>query len=192
MAFLNSIPNIVVAAPMNEVDLRQMMFTASQYRQGPFAIRYPRGYGFMKASEWQQPFETLEIGKGKQIKAGDTIAIISLGQPGNFALEASRQLEKENIHPAVFDLRFLKPWDETLLHNIFHQFKYILTIEDGIIRGGMGSSLAAFAILHNYCNKMINLGVPDRFIQHGSKSELYHTCGMDVEGIKRAVKKLRL
>ena len=190
MAFLNSIPNMVVAAPMNEVDLRQMMFTASQYRQGPFAIRYPRGYGFMKASQWQQPFETMEIGKGKQIKAGDTIAIISLGQPGNFALEASRQLEKENIHPAVFDLRFLKPWDEALLHKVFHQFGYILTIEDGIIRGGLGSSLAAFATLHNYCNKMINLGVPDRFIQHGSKSDLYRICNMDVKGIKSAVKKL--
>ncbi len=190
MAFLNSIPNMVVAAPMNEVDLRQMMFTASQYRQGPFALRYPRGYGFMKASEWQQPFGIMEIGKGKQIKAGDTVAIISLGQPGNFALEASRQLEVENIHPAVFDLRFLKPWDETLLHKIFRQFKYILTIEDGIIRGGMGSSLAAYASLHNYSNKMVNLGIPDRFIEHGSKSDLYRLCGMDVNSIKSAVKKL--
>jgi 1-deoxy-D-xylulose-5-phosphate synthase len=190
MAFLNSIPNMVVAAPMNEVDLRQMMFTASQHKQGPFALRYPRGYGFMKASQWQQPFETIEIGKGKQIKAGETIAIISLGQPGNFALEASRQLEKENIHPAVFDLRFLKPWDDALLHNIFRQFRYILTIEDGIIRGGLGSSLAAYATLHNYSNKMVNLGVPDRFIEHGSKSDLYRICNMDVKGIKRAVKKL--
>ncbi len=190
MAFLNSIPNMVVAAPMNEVDLRQMMFTASQHKQGPFALRYPRGYGFMKASEWQQPFETFEIGKGKQIKVGETVAIVSLGQPGNFALEASRQLEMENIHPAVFDLRFLKPWDDALLHKIFCQFRYILTIEDGIIRGGLGSSLAAYATLHNYPNKMVNLGVPDRFIEHGSKSDLYRICNMDVKGIKRAVKEL--
>jgi len=90
----------------------------------------------------------------------------------------------------VFDLRFLKPWDETLLHNVFRQFKYILTIEDGIIRGGLGSSLAAFATQHNYSNKMINLGVPDRFIEHGSKTDLYRICNMDVESIKDAVKKL--
>jgi len=190
MAFLNSIPNMVVAAPMNEVDLRQMMFTASQYKQGPFALRYPRGYGFMKASQWQQPFETIEIGKGKQIRAGETIAIISLGQPGNFALEACRRLESEKIYPAVFDLRFLKPWDEALLHKIFRQFKYILTIEDGVVRGGLGSCLATFSALHNYSDKMANLGIPDRFIEHGSKSDLYRICNMDVKGIKSAVKKL--
>ncbi len=192
MAFLNSIPNMVVAAPMNESDLRQMMFTASQYKKGPFAIRYPRGYGFMRASQWQQPFKAMEIGKGKQIKAGEKVAIISLGQPGNFALEASRQLEMENIHPAVFDLRFLKPWDDTLLHKIFRQFKYILTIEDGIIRGGLGSSLAAYATLHNYSNKIVSLGVPDRFIRHGNKSDLYRICNMDVEGIESTVKNLLL
>jgi len=190
MAFLNSIPNMVVAAPMNELDLRQMMFTASQYKQGPFALRYPRGYGFMKASEWQQPFETIKIGKGKQLKAGENVAIISLGQPGNFALEACRRLESEKIYPAVFDLRFLKPWDETLLFEIFRQFKYILTIEDGIIRGGLGSSLAAYASLHNYSGVIVNLGVPDRFIEHGNKSDLYRICNMDVEGIERTVKNL--
>lgn len=190
MAFLSSIPNMIVAAPMNEVDLRQMMLTASQYKQGPFAIRYPRGYGFMKATEWKQPFETMEIGKGKQIKEGEKVAIISLGQPGNFALEACRQLGKEKIAPAVFDLRFLKPWDEKLLHNIFRQFNAILTIEDGIIRGGLGSSLAAFATLHNYCNKITSLGIPDQFIEHGSKSKLYQLCGMDVERIKETVKML--
>jgi len=190
LAFFNSIPNMVVAAPMNELYLRQMMFTASQFKHGPFALRYPRGYGFMKASQWQQPFETIEIGKGKQIKTGETVAIVSLGQPGNFALEACRQLESEKIYPAVFDLRFLKPWDEALLHKVFRQFKYIITIEDGVVRGGMGRSLAAFSTLHSYSNKMVNLGIPDRFIEHGSKSELYHTCGMDVEGIKKAVKNL--
>ncbi len=190
MAFLNSIPGMVVAAPMDETELRQMMYTASQYKKGPFAIRYPRGYGFLKASGWQQPFERMEIGKGKMLKAGEDIAIITLGQPGNFALEAARQLEKENLFPAVFDLRFLKPWDEELLHHIAGHYKNILTVEDGVIRGGMGSNIAAFTALHRYSNKVINLGVPDQFIEHGKKSELYRMCNMDVKGIKKAVKNM--
>ncbi len=190
LAFLNSIPGMVIAAPMNEVELRQMMFTAAQYKQGPFALRYPRGYGFMKASEWQQPFEKLEIGKGRKLKTGEKVAIVSLGQPGNFALEAAKQLEKENIFPAVFDLRFLKPWDEKLLHRIFQQFPHIITLEDGVVRGGLGSSMAAFASLHGYGNKIKNLGVPDQFIEHGSKTDLYHLCGIDVAGIKTGVRKL--
>ncbi len=192
LAFLNSIPNMVVAAPINEVELRQLMFTASQYKEGPFAIRYPRGYGFMKASEWQQPFEKLEIGKGKMLKAGEKAALVCLGQPGNFALEAARQLEKENIFPAVFDLRFLKPWDETLLHHIFIKYNRIITLEDGVVRGGLGTSLAAFASLHGYHNKIENLGIPDKFIEHGSKSQLYKICNLDVESIKNAVRKLIL
>ncbi len=190
LAFLNTIPNMVIAAPMNEVELRQMMFTASLYKAGPFAIRYPRGYGFMKASEWQQPFEKLEIGKGRQLKTGEKVAIISLGQPGNFALEAARQLEKENIFPAVFDLRFLKPWDEEMLHRIFQQFPHIITLEDGVIRGGLGSSVAAFTSLHGYGNKIKNLGIPDRFIEHGSKTDLYRLTGLDVEGIMKTVREI--
>ncbi len=192
LAFLNSIPNMVVSAPMNETELRQMMFTASQYKQGPFAIRYPRGYGFMKASQWQQPFEKLEIGKGKMLKAGEKVALVCLGQPGNFALEAARQLEKENIFPAVFDLRFLKPWDETLLHHIFRKYNRVITLEDGVVRGGLGTSLAAFASLHGYHNKIENLGIPDKFIEHGSKSQLYKICNLDVESIKNAVRNLIL
>ena len=188
LAFLNSIPGMVIAAPMNETELRQMMYTASQYKAGPFAIRYPRGYGFMKASEWRQPFETLTIGKGRQLKAGEKVAIISLGQPGNFALEAARQLEKENLFPAVFDLRFLKPPDEELLHTIFRQYPFIVTIEDGVMRGGLASAIASFAVANGYTNRIKNLGVPDRFIPHGSKADLYRLCGFDVEGIVRAVK----
>ncbi len=187
LAFLNSIPNMVIAAPMNELELRHMMFTAAQYKQGPFALRYPRGYGFMKASEWQQPFRKLAIGKGRQLKTGEKVAMVCLGQPANFAMEAARQLEKENIFPAVFDLRFLKPWDEHLLHRIFQQFPHIITLEDGVIRGGLGSSIAAFASLHGYGNKIKNLGIPDQFIEHGSKTDLYRLTGLDVVGIMKTV-----
>ncbi|UBM62198.1 1-deoxy-D-xylulose-5-phosphate synthase [Candidatus Sulfidibacterium hydrothermale] len=190
LAFLNSIPDMVVAAPMNETELRQMMFTASQYKAGPFAIRYPRGYGFMKASEWKQPFETLPVGKGRQVKEGENIALVCIGQPGNFALEAARQLEKENIRPAVFDLRFLKPLDEALLHTVFRQYPFILTIEDGVMQGGLASAIASFAVANGYTNPIKSLGVPDRFIPHGSKSDLYRLCGFDVEGIVGAVKEM--
>ena len=190
LAFLNTIPDMVVAAPMNEMELRQMMFTALRYKKGPFAFRYPRGYGFMRSSQWRQPFQKIPVGKGRLIRKGESIAIVALGQPGNFALEAARQLETENIHPAVFDLRFLKPWDEQLIRKILHRFKFILTIEDGTIRGGLGDNLAAFAARNGYSGKIKHIGIPDRFIPHGSKSDLYRFCHMDVEGIKSAVKDL--
>ncbi len=190
LAVLNSIPNMTIAAPMNEVELRNLMFTASRFKTGPFAIRYPRGYGFMKADEWQQPFVKLPLGKGQQLIDGEDVAIISLGQPGNYALEARRQLGQDNIFPAVYDLRFLKPIDEELLHNIFHRFSKIISIEDGVLRGGLASTLVTFANRHHYSVEIKSIGIADQFIPHGSKSDLYQLCGMDVEGIKRVVRKM--
>ncbi len=192
LAFLNSIPNMTIAAPMNEVELRNLMFTASRFKTGPFAIRYPRGYGFLKADEWQQPFERIPVGKGRKLIDGEAIAIISLGQPGNYVLEARRQLEKEHIFPAVYDLRYLKPLDEALLHEVFSRFKKIITIEDGVIRGGLASTLAVFMNRNHYSAQIKSIGIADQFIPHGSKSDLYKLCGMDVNGIKKAVKEMML
>ena len=190
LALLNSIPNMTLAAPMNEVELRNLMFTAGKFKKGPFAIRYPRGYGFMQANEWQQPLEQLPLGKGRQLIDGEEVAIISLGQPGNYAMEACRQLKEENIFPSVFDLRFLKPIDEEMLHAIFRKFHKIITIEDGVLRGGMASVIAAFASQHHYFAEIKSIGIADQFIPHGSKSDLYKLCGMDVEGIKKVVREL--
>ena len=192
LAFLNSIPNMTIAAPMNEVELRNLMFTASRFKTGPFAIRYPRGYGFLKADEWQQPFERIPVGKGRKLIDGEAIAIISLGQPGNYVLETRRQLEKEHIFPAVYDLRYLKPLDEALLHEVFSRFKKIITIEDGVIRGGLASTLAVFMNRNHYSAQIKSIGIADQFIPHGSKSDLYKLCGMDVNGIKKAVKEMML
>jgi 1-deoxy-D-xylulose-5-phosphate synthase len=190
LAYLNGIPNMVVAAPMDEVELRNMMFTAAAYGKGPFAIRYPRGYGFIAADAWQKEFREVPVGKGRMIRNGKDIAIVTLGQPGNFALEACRELDDEGIYPALCDLRFLKPLDESLLKEIFIKYKYIITIEDGVIQNGMGSAVAALATLTSSDIKLVNLGIPDYFVEQGSKDSLYHECGMDVEGIKAAVKKL--
>lgn len=189
LAFLNSIPNMVVAAPMDEVELRNLMYTAQMYK-GPFAIRYPRGYGFMDAAQWQQPFQKLEIGKGRQVKEGKEIAILSLGQPGNFALEACNQLEKENISAAVFDLRFLKPLDHELVEKVLANFDRVLTVEDGVLKGGLASVISTMAVQKGWKGQLISLGIPDRFMEHGDKESLYRICGMDVEGIKQAVIKL--
>ncbi len=190
LAYLNGIPNMAVAAPMDEIELRNMMFTAFSYRKGPFAIRYPRGYGFVDADAWQQKFQAVPVGKGRMIRNGKDIAIVTLGQPGNFALEACRQLDDEGIYPALCDLRFLKPLDEDLLKQIFQNYKYVITIEDGVIRNGMGSTVATLAALNSFDIKLVNLGIPDYFVEQGSKDSLYHECGMDVEEIKTTVRKL--
>jgi len=188
LAFLNSIPNMTLAAPMNETELRNLMYTAARFKKGPFAIRYPRGFGFLKADEWQKPFEMLAIGKGRQVREGEDLAIISLGQPGNYALDACRQLEKEQLFPALIDLRFLKPLDEELLSDIFSRFNKIVSIEDGMIQGGLATTLFAFGNKHHFSTRIIPFGIDDRFVPHGSKEDLYKSCGMDVEGIKNVIR----
>jgi 1-deoxy-D-xylulose-5-phosphate synthase len=190
LAVLNAIPNLTIAAPMNEVELRNMMYTAARFKNGPFAIRYPRGYGFLKADEWKQDFQELIVGKGRQLADGEEIAIVSLGQPGNYALEAQRQLGTEGLFVAVYDLRYLKPLDELLLHNVFSRFPKIISIEDGVLRGGLAASLAAFASQHHYTALIETIGIADEFIPHGSKTDLYRYCGMDVEGIKQTIRKI--
>jgi 1-deoxy-D-xylulose-5-phosphate synthase len=186
LAFLRCIPNLIIASPMNEKELRNMMFTAQDKLSGPFIIRYPRGRGVMK--EWRTDFEKIEIGKGRIVKEGSDIAIVSFGHPGNFVTNAIEQIG-ENISIAHYDLRFLKPIDEELLHHICRKFKIIITVEDGVIAGGMGSAITEFANRNNYPVKIETLGVKDYFVEHGKPEELYHECGFDTKGIIETVKK---
>lgn len=188
IAFLRCIPNMVVSAPMNEQELRNFMYTAQLPNQGPFAIRYPRGSGVLL--DWKLPFKEVKVGSGKKIKDGEKIAILSLGHPGNFVLEAQKEFEKEGLNIAHYDMRFAKPLDEKLLHKIFKKFSQIITIEDGCLQGGFGSSILEFMANNNYTSTIKRLGIPDEFINHGTQKELYHDCKYDSTEIISTVHKL--
>lgn len=188
LAYLRAIPDITIASPMNEQELRDMMFTAQLPNKGPFAIRYPRGNGVM--SEWQTTMKEMEVGKGRCIKEGKDIAIISIGHVGNFVVDACTKLEEENISPAHYDIRFVKPLDEDLLHEVSKRFDRIITVEDGTVVGGLGSAILEFQADHAYHSKIHRLGIPDRFISHGKAAELHKECGYDVEGIVKTAKEI--
>jgi 1-deoxy-D-xylulose-5-phosphate synthase len=183
LAYLRCIPNIIVSSPMNEEELRNMMFTAQLKNMGPFAIRYPKGRGVM--SKWKTPLMPMEVGKGRMIRDGRDAAIITLGHVGNYAVDACGLLEESGLSFAHYDLRFLKPLDEEMLHEIFRRFTKIITVEDGSVMGGMGSAVLEFMSDHGYHANVKRLGVPDMFIEQGSVPELHHQCGFDTEGIVR-------
>jgi len=186
LAYLRAIPNITIAAPMNEEELRNMMYTAQLDGSGTFSIRYPRGRGVLP--DWKTQFNKLDIGKGQQIKLGKDIAVISSGHVGDFALKAARILTKKGIDIAIYNMRFLKPIDEDILHEIFKNYKNIITIEDGTIIGGLGSAVLEFKNGHNYKAPVFKLGIPDKFIEQGTLEELHNICGYDVDGIIKTVK----
>jgi len=188
LAYLRAIPELTIASPMNEEELRNMMYTAQIPGKGPFSIRYPKGRGVMPL--WETPMKEIKIGKGRKVRDGKDIALISIGHVGNYAYEASIRLGKEGITAALYDMRFLKPIDESLLHDVLKEFDHIITIEDGTIVGGLGSSILEFQSDHEYKNTVRRLGIPDRFVGHGSQEELHHDCGYDVEGIIREAKAL--
>lgn len=188
LAYLRCIPNLVIAAPMNESELRNMMFTAQLPDNGPIAIRYPRGQGVM--TEWKTPFEQIEIGLGRKICAGEDVAILTIGHVGNYAVEVCSELKESDVCPAHYDLRFAKPLDVELLHEVFSNFDKIITVEDGCLPGGFGSSIIEFMADHNYTAKIVRLGIPDEFIEHGEPEQLHKECGFDAENIKNAVIKL--
>ena len=185
MAYLRPIPHLTIASPMDEHELRKMMYTAQLPNKGPFVIRYPKGRGSLV--DWQCPFEEIEVGTGRKIKDGDEIAILTIGPIGKIAAEAIESATKENISIAHYDVRFLKPLDTNMLHEIGRKFKKILTIEDGIIQGGMGSAILEFLSDNNYYPKVTRMGLPDRFIEHGSIAELHQLCGLDATGIYQAI-----
>jgi len=185
IAFFRCIPNMIVSAPMNEQDLRNLMYTAQLANQGPFSIRYPRGNGVM--IDWKTPFKELNIGIGEKIKDGDDIAILSLGHPGNFVIKAQETFEKEGLNIAHYDMRFAKPLDEKKLHKICKKFNSIITIEDGCLQGGFGSAILEFMANNNYRNAVKRLGIPDKFINHGTQTELHHDCEYDTKAIIKSV-----
>jgi 1-deoxy-D-xylulose-5-phosphate synthase len=186
IAYFRCIPNMIVSSPMNEEELRNLMYT-SQLEEitGPFSIRYPRGNGVMV--DWKTPFKKIEIGKGRKLKDGKEVAVLSLGHPGNFAVEAIKNLETEGIHAAHYDLRFAKPLDEAMLHEVFSRYKKIITIEDGTIVGGVGSAVLEFMSDNGYSAEVKRLGIPDKFIEHGEQKELYEECGFSVSQIQHEI-----
>lgn len=185
--YMRCIPNLVVSAPMNEAELRNLMYTAQlESTQYPFVIRYPRGEGVMP--EWRTEFREIPIGKGRKIKDGDTIAILSFGHPGNFAAQAIRNLKASGVNPAHYDMRFVKPLDEELLHEVFAKYSKIITVEDGTVLGGFGSAVLEFMALHNYHAELRMLGIPDRLVEHGTLKELHRECGYDAQGIEETAR----
>lgn len=185
LAYMRSIPNIIVAAPMDEIELRNMMYTAQLPDMGPFSIRYPRGCG--TNLNWRVPFQKIEPGKGRLVSEGDDIAILTVGKPGINVQRAIKKLLRNNIKPAHYDMRFIKPLDEVILHDVFRKYKRIITIEDGTVKGGFGSAVAEFMAENGYMAHLRIMGVPDRFIEHGSVEQLYKVCGLDTDGIAGAV-----
>ncbi|HRE50963.1 MAG TPA: 1-deoxy-D-xylulose-5-phosphate synthase [Flavitalea sp.] len=187
IAYMRCIPNMIVSSPMNESELRNLMYTAQlDATDLPFVIRYPRGQGVMP--EWETPFREIVIGTGRKLKDGQDIAILSFGHPGNFASAAIRTLRTEGIDPAHYDMRFAKPLDEALLHEVFARYDRILTVEDGTVRGGFGSAILEFMAEHRYTAEVKILGIPDRIVEHGSLKELHKECGFDAEGIAEAAR----
>jgi len=184
-AFLRCIPNMIVSAPMNEHDLRDLMYTAQIKQHGPFSIRYPRGKGTQIT--WKNKFKELKIGKGKKIKDGNDIVVLSIGHPGNFVIEAEELLQKKGINIGHYNMIFLKPIDEKLLHKIFKKYSKIITIEDGCLKGGFGSSILEFMSDNNYNKQVVRLGIPDNFIHHGTQEELWLECGIDKNTIVKKV-----
>lgn len=188
LAYFRCIPNMIISAPLNEIDLRNMMYTAQLGGYGPFSIRYPRGRG--SVIDWKQPFEKIEIGKGVVLQEGTDLAILSIGAIGIQAGNAIERLKKESISIAHYDMRFVKPLDNSLLDSIFDKFHKIITLEDGTVKGGFGSAVLEYAMEQNYKGKIELLGIPDNFVEQGTQAELYRECGYDTDGIIATAKRL--
>jgi 1-deoxy-D-xylulose-5-phosphate synthase len=194
--YFRCIPNMIISAPMNEKELRNLMFTSQlETTKYPFVIRYPRGEGVMadlqkETMAEKYPFEEIQIGKGRKLKDGEEVAILSFGHPGNFAQAAIRELRTNDINPAHYDMRFAKPIDEEMLHEVFAKYNKIITIEDGTTIGGFGSAVLEFMAQHNYTAQVKMLGIPDRLVEHGTLKELHRECNYDAQGIVETVREM--
>ncbi|MDP2723831.1 MAG: 1-deoxy-D-xylulose-5-phosphate synthase [Bacteroidales bacterium] len=190
LAYMSGIPNMVVSAPMDEVALRNLMFTAAHYQKGPFSIRYPRKRGVVK--EWEHPLKKVEIGKGRSLRSGKYVAVLSIGDVGNTVKLVCDQLAQEGILVGHFDMQFLQPIDEALLQEVFAQYQSIVTIEDGAVKGGLGDAVLRFKNKQGYAGVVTHMGIPEKFIEHGSLADLYDACGISAPGIKDTVQMLYL
>ena len=192
---LRTVPNLTIASPMNEAELRRLMYTAIECQDGPFVIRYPRGNGVM--TDWRCPLEAVEIGKGRLVSEGKhtfkckpQIVILTLGPLGNVVQDAIAKIAEEGKSmnlPAHYDMRFLKPVDNVILEKVAQEYDYIITVEDGALNGGFGSTVLEWLADHDYTKPVTRLGIPDRFIEHGSPAELYSICGIDAESIAKTI-----
>ena len=188
LSYMRCIPNMVVSAPMDEAELRNLMFTAQLKGMGPFSIRYPRGKGVM--TEWKTTMKEIKVGMGRKINSGNDIAVLTIGHPGNFAQEAIKDLKDSGASVAHYDMRFVKPIDETMLHEVFTKFNKVITVEDGCLMGGFGSAVIEFMADQKYTAEVVRLGIPDAYIQHGTQKELWEECGFDKNAIVKTIKEM--
>lgn len=188
LAFLRSIPNLVISSPMDEIELRNLMYTAQLPNKGPFVIRYPRGVG--SNEDWRQPFSEIDTGKGRCLRRGKKVAVLTLGPLGIKVARVCKELAQQGIEVGHYDVRFVKPLDEQMLHEVFSSYTTVLTIEDGAIAGGMGSAILEFMSENGYQCKVKRLGIPDRFVEHGSQMALYKEIGLDMESIRGLIEEL--
>jgi 1-deoxy-D-xylulose-5-phosphate synthase len=188
LAYLRCIPNLIISSPIDEHELRNLMYTAQLLKQGPFVIRYPRGLGFI--TDWQNKMEPLTVGKGECLVEGNDLAILSIGPIGKTALDVVKKLQEESVSAALYNMRFVKPLDEELLHHIGKKFSKVITIENGVVNGGFGSAVLEFFSENHYSPEVLRMGLPDEFVEHGSIPELHHLCGIDKEGLEKTIRKL--
>jgi len=186
LAYFRCLPNMIVAAPMNESELRNLMYTAQLPRKDKaFSIRYPRGRGVMV--NWRTPMEEIRIGRGRKLREGEEIVLLTIGHIGNYAVEVCNRLTEKNLSVGHYDMRFVKPIDEELLHEVFTNYRKVITVEDGCIQGGFGSAVLEFMADNNYQAEVRRLGIPDRIVEHGEQIELHRECGFDPDGMEKAV-----
>lgn len=187
LAFLRPVPNVTIASPYNEIDLRNLMYTASRPGMGVFVIRYPRGKGELK--DWQRPFEILPVGKGRKLNDGKEVAVVSIGPIGNIVQEAIAKAKESGVEAAHYDMIYLKPIDTGLLHEVGKNYRRVITVENGTISGGLGSAVMEFMVENGYPVQVQRIGIPDEFIPHGTIPELYKLCGMDADSIYEQIVK---
>ena len=188
LSYMRHIPNMTVSAPMNESELRNLMCTAQLEGAGPFSIRYPRGKGVM--TEWKTAMKKIKVGTGRKLTSGNDVAILTIGHPGNFAQDAIEELNGSGASIAHYDMRFVKPIDEMILHEVFTKFDKVITVEDGCLMGGFGSAVIEFMVDQKYSAEVIRLGIPDAYIQHGTQDELREECGFDTKAIVKTIKEM--
>ena len=189
IAYMRCVPNMIVSAPMNEAELRDLMYTAQlDSNELPFVIRYPRGEGMLV--DWKTPMKEIKVGTGRKLKDGKDIAILTFGHPGNFAAAAIRDVKQEGINPAHYDMRFVKPLDEEMLHEVFSNYNKVITVEDGTVVGGFGSAILEFMNEHGYKADVKILGIPDRLVEHGTPKQLYDEIGIDANAIAAVLRKM--